>query len=135
MTIHESACPHHTKVSKFWDGLRDGILYGTKCKKCGNLTFPPKADCEKCKSSDIDWIQLSGDGELLTYTINKVPPPTFADFPEYIIAIVKLKEGPRLMTWLTDINAEEVKIGMKLKAEPKETPDGRLTYEFKPVKN
>lgn len=135
MSIQASACPYHTKVSQFWDGLKDGILYGTKCKKCGTVMFPPKADCAKCITSDMEWIQLSGEGELITYTINKVPPQSFANYPEYIIGIVKLKEGPRAMAWVIEVSPQEIKIGMKLKAKTEECVDGRLTYKFKPLRS
>ncbi len=134
MSKCDSACPYHTKISKFWDGLREGILYGTKCKKCNSIMFPPKADCEGCMSSEIDWIQLSGEAELITYTVNTVPPESFTRYSKYIIGIVKLKEGPKAMTWITEVTPDQVQIGMKLKADPKETPDGILTYEFKPLK-
>jgi len=57
-----------SKTEKFWRGLKEGKVYATKCKKCGAIHFPPAADCSKCYSSDMEWIELSNEAEIETYT-------------------------------------------------------------------
>ena len=121
------------KITKFWDGLKEGKLFTTKCKKCGKLNFPPAADCVQCLSSDMEWVELSGEAELETYTQVVIQPATFAQYEPYIVAIGKLKEGVKALAWLTSIKREDVKIGMKLKVRAKVTPEGRATYEFVPA--
>ena len=47
-----------SKTAKFWDELKEGKVYTTKCAKCGVLHFPPVADCGVCGSSGVDWVEL-----------------------------------------------------------------------------
>jgi len=49
------------------------------------------------------------------------------------VAIARLKEGVRALAWLTDVKKKDVKVGLKVKLVGKVTPEGRLTYEFKPI--
>ncbi len=122
-----------SKTLKFWEGLKEGKIYATKCKKCGRLYFPPVADCAECYSSDMEWIELSGEGEIETFTHVIVKPASFQDEPPYTVAIARLKEGVRALAWLTDVKKKDVKVGLKVKLVGKVTPEGRLTYEFKPI--
>ena len=50
----------YTKVDKFADYLQKGKLMGTKCKKCGERYFPPRAACLKCLTDTTEWIEYSG---------------------------------------------------------------------------
>lgn len=123
------------RIIKFWDGIREGKLLTTKCKKCHRVYFPPKMDCPDCMISGMDWVELSGDAELESFSQVFVKPASFSKYPDYICAVGKLKEGPRVLAWLTGIKKEDAKVGMKLKLEPKVVPEEeRLTYEFIPVK-
>ena len=122
------------RTEKFWNGIKEGKIYATKCKKCGALYFPPVADCANCFSSDMEWVELSGEGEVETFTHVIVRPVSFADEPPYTVAIARLKEGVRVLAWLTGAKKTEIKVGMPVKLEAKVTPEGRLTYEFKPLK-
>jgi len=122
-----------SKTLKFWEGLKEGKIYTTKCKKCGKLYFPPVADCAECYSSEMEWIELSGEGEIETFTHIIVKPASFQDEPPYTVAIARLKEGIRALAWLTGVKKKDVKIGMKVRLVAKVTPEGRLTYEFKPI--
>jgi uncharacterized OB-fold protein len=122
-----------SRTSKFWKGLEEGKVYATKCQKCGLLHFPPVADCGSCGSSELNWTVLCGNGELVTFTQVFVKPASFADESNYIVAIAQLDEGVKALAWLTGINRENVKVGMKVKLVAKVFPDRRVAYEFIPV--
>mgnify|MGYP001626182789 FL=1 len=122
-----------SKTKKFWDGLREGKIYGTKCRKCGRLYFPPVADCGECYSSDMDWVELSGEGEIITFTHIIVRPVSFQDQQPYTVAIAQLREGVKALAWLTDVKRKDIKVGMKVRLVAKVMEDGRVTYEFKPA--
>jgi len=122
-----------SKTLKFWEGLKEGKIYTTRCKNCGKLYFPPVGDCAECYSSDMEWIELSGEGEIETFTHIIVKPASFQDEPPYTVAIARLKEGVRALAWLTGVKKKDVKVGMKVRLMAKVTPEGRLTYEFKPI--
>jgi uncharacterized OB-fold protein len=108
----------YTKVERFADELRNNKLMGTKCKKCGEVYFPPRADCTKCMSNDMEWRNHSGKGKLVTFTTIHAAPTGFDDIAPYTIGVVDLQEGGRLLAWVEGIKPEELKIGMELRATP-----------------
>jgi len=121
-----------SKTQKFWEGLKEGKVYATKCLKCGKLYFPPVADCSNCRSSEVEWVELSSEAEIETYTHVVVRPGSFQHFKPYTVAIGKLKEGVKVLAWLTGVKLSEVKTGMKAKLIAKVAQDGNPTYEFVP---
>ena len=122
-----------SKTLKFCEGIKEGKIYTTKCKKCGKLYVPPVGDCANCLSSDMEWVELSGEGEIETFTHVIVKPASFQNEPPYTVAIARLKEGVRALAWLTGVKKRDVKVGLKVKLVARVTPEGRLTYEFKPI--
>ncbi|MEM2794047.1 MAG: Zn-ribbon domain-containing OB-fold protein [Candidatus Methanomethylicia archaeon] len=122
-----------SRIKQFWDGLKEGKVLATKCKNCGTLNFPPVADCPNCYSSDIEWIPISSEGEIETFTHVVVKPQSFQEYEPYTIAIAKLKDGVRVLAWLTGALIEDVKVGMKVKLKAKISQEGALTYEFTPI--
>jgi uncharacterized OB-fold protein len=122
-----------SKTQKFWDGIKEGKLYTTKCKKCKKLNFPPIADCPTCLSSNMEWVELSGKGEIETFTHIPVKPASFQSCNDYTIAIARLNEGVRVLAWLTGAKLSDTKVGMKVKLVAKTTPEGMPTYEFVPI--
>jgi uncharacterized OB-fold protein len=121
-----------SKTLKFWYGLKEGKVYGTKCLKCGELNFPPAADCANCYSSEVEWVELSNEAEIETYTYIVVRPSSFQNYKPYTVAIGKLKEGVRVLAWLTGLKLSEIKTGIKVKLIAKVNQDGTPTYEFVP---
>jgi uncharacterized OB-fold protein len=121
----------YTKVDKFADYLHKGKLMGTKCKKCGEIYFPPRADCLKCMDDSFDWIEFSGKGTLNSFTTIHAAPKGFDDIAPYTIGIVDLKEGGRLLAWIGDIPKDEIKNDMLVKVVPRifeEIPEIKLYY-------
>jgi len=121
------------KTQKFWDGIKEGKIYTTKCKKCGKTFFPPVADCPTCLSSDTEWIQLSNEAKIETFTHIPIMPATFQHYEPYTIAIGRLKEGVAVLAWLKGVKLEDTKVGMKVKLKARVAPEGMLTYEFVPI--
>jgi hypothetical protein len=121
-----------SKTLKFWEGLKEGKVYATKCKKCGKVYFPPVADCFNCLSSEMDWVELSSEAEIETFTHVVVRPTTFQQCKPYTVAIGKLKEGVRVLAWLTGFKLSQISVGMKVKLVAKISPEGYATYEFVP---
>ena len=119
-----------SRTVKFWDGLKEGKVYATKCQKCGKLHFPPVADCGNCSSSEVEWIILEGEGEIITFTQVFVKPISFSEEPAYIVAIARLNDGIKALAWLTGVKRENVKVGMKVRLMAKVEPDGKAVYEF-----
>ena len=103
-------------IESFYKFIAEGKLMGVKCKKCGNVMVPPRPLCDKCMSRNLEWIQLKGEGELVSFTIIHVPPIQFASMAPYAVAIVKLDEGPKIPGMVKGITQpNQLKIGMRMK--------------------
>jgi uncharacterized OB-fold protein len=85
----------------FWDGCREGELRLQRCTVCRHCYFPPRPFCPKCASRQIEVFRASGRGILWSYVINHRPRPDMGAEP-YAIAVVKLEEGPTMMTNIVD---------------------------------
>jgi uncharacterized OB-fold protein len=119
-----------SKTLAFWEGLKQGKVLATKCTQCGKIYFPPNADCPDCSDSSLEWVELSKEAEIETFTHVVVRPTSFQQNKPYTVAIGKLKEGVRVLAWLTGFKLSEIKVGMKVKLVAKVTPEGNPTYEF-----
>jgi len=94
----------------FAEGLREGKLLGLKCNKCGAYTVPPKKVCMECGSEDLEIAQLSGKGQIQTFTVIRVPPEGF-DAP-YVVGMAELDEGPWLMGNIVDVDCDEASMDL-----------------------
>jgi len=123
-----------TKIQKFFEGLKEGKIYMTQCKKCGQKFFPPQSDCPKCLESNMDWIPLKGEGELLTCTKIFVKPSTYTHYKDYIVGIAQMNEGVKVLAWLKTNDPTKTKPRMKVRLTTvKREPEGFITYEFIPL--
>ncbi len=121
-----------TKVADFVKYLEKGKIMATRCRKCGQLYFPPRADCPNDLSTDMTWEELSGKCKLLTYTTAYFAPTSFQEDLPYTLALARCEEGVNVYARLNkDIGENEAHIGMDLKLSPLQLPNGRITYEFK----
>ncbi len=119
-----------SKTHEFWDALKEGRFVTTKCTKCGNVSFPPQADCPKCMSNEFQWIDFGRDAVLVTYTQVKIPPASFAGSEPYTIAIGELSDGLKVLAWLEGVKQEETKPGMELRIEARSSKEGNAYYVF-----
>ena len=119
-----------TKVNDFIDYLEKGKVAGTVCKNCGKKFFPPRADCYKCLSSDMDWFVVDGTGSLITYSTLRYAPVGFENELPYTIALVDFGEYKVFGRMSKKIPEDEIKVGMQLKPEVVTLPNGQLLYEF-----
>lgn len=95
--VSEKAVPVPTpETQPYWDGAAAGELRLQRCRACGRAYFYPRPVCPHCASDDVAWFAASGDATLHSYVINERPARGFT--APYVIAVVQLPEGPRMMT-------------------------------------
>lgn len=103
--------------------LTKGTLLGLKCKACGSITIPPKMTCQECGSTDLEVVEVSKKGKIVTFTNVSVAPEGRQNEVPYIIALVRLDEGPWIMGNLIDMDpalanmeliGREVSVGFKV---------------------
>jgi uncharacterized OB-fold protein len=122
-----------SRTKKYWEGLKEGKVYATKCKKCGQNYYPPQIDCFQCLTSDVDWIQLS-NGSIETFTQVYLKPQGFTHHERnYIIAIAKTTEGVKVMGWIQENDVKVIKVGVPIKISAEIMPDGFPAIIFKPA--
>ena len=110
----------YTKVGDFAQHLKDGRLTGSRCKKCGATSFPPRADCEACMSGEFEWFEMSGKATLHTFTKIVVAPTGFEDVVPYPVGVADLEETGRVLAWIGDtVKEQEIEIGMPLQVVPR----------------
>ena len=79
---------------EYEEGLRNGKLLGLRCASCGGITSHPMPVCQWCGGRSLARAELCGEGELMTFTVIRVPSEGFEEEAPYIPCLVKTKEGP-----------------------------------------
>ncbi|MBW2058674.1 MAG: Zn-ribbon domain-containing OB-fold protein [Deltaproteobacteria bacterium] len=119
------------KVEPFVEWLVKGKVMAARCRKCGGTQFPPQVDCPRCLSEDMEWIEVSGTGRLVTYTVVHYGPIGFEDRAPYILALGAFEDGVQILAVLdSDMAQEDIRIGMSLKVVPVLLPHNRIAYQF-----
>lgn len=115
------------ETAHYFDGCAAGRLMLQHCRTCDAPWFPPQLRCPRCGGDDVTLVAASGRGTLVSFVINHRRAPGFD--PPYVLALVQLAEGPRLLTNLVDCDPDPatVTVGMTvaLQFQPVTSPDGR----------
>jgi uncharacterized OB-fold protein len=101
----------------FWAGAEEGRFLLQACD-CGARIFPPRVVCPKCWAGELRWEQASGLATVYSFSVLERPPTeAFADLVPYVVAMVDLDEGPRMMTNIVGCPPPEVTVGMRVRVE------------------
>ena len=110
-------------------------LQGTVCENCGQYSFPPRAVCPKCKSRNQKPFVFSGKGTVFSFTTIYQTIGAYQDKVPYLVALIDLDEGPRITAQLTDVEWDEVHIGMPVEMVVRkyyeDGADGPIFYGYK----
>ena len=119
----------------FWDAVKRHQLSLPKCKACGQLHYFPRPFCPHCFSWDLEWVRCSGKGKLYSYVINHRPAPGFEEEAPYVIAVVELDEGPRMLSNLIDIEPtpEAVHVDMPVEILFQDVNEEMAMFKFRPA--
>ena len=134
MTVSRAPLPQPTPESKpFFDALKERRLLIQRCQECGHAYYYPRPFCPACLSGRVEWEQASGRGKLYSFVINQRAAPGFV--APYIIAVVELDEGPRMMTNLVDVepDPELVRCEMPVEIVFDDVDDNFTLPRFRPI--
>lgn len=98
----------------FWDACRDERLEVSACDECGHLFLPPGPCCPSCWSRNLSTSVVSGAGRVYSYVVYRrtyhpgMPAP-------YVVALIELDEGPRLISNVVGCPPEDVEIDMSVR--------------------
>jgi len=120
-----------SKVNDFVDYLEKGKVMYTRCKDCGLVFFPPRADCYQCLTSNMEWAEVSGNGKLISYSKLEYAPIGFGDDLPYSIALLDYGDYKVFGRLANDIPENDIQVGMEMKTEVNSLPNGQLNYVFR----
>ncbi|MFH1935528.1 MAG: Zn-ribbon domain-containing OB-fold protein [Pseudomonadota bacterium] len=120
-----------SKVNDFIDYMEKGKVMHTRCKDCGLVFFPPRADCYQCLTSNMEWLEVSGNGKLISYSKLEYAPVGFGDDLPYSIALLDYGDYKVFGRIANDTPEDDIQVGMEMKTEVNNLPNGQLNYVFR----
>jgi hypothetical protein len=126
-------------VPRYWREEKPRYrLLGERCAGCGARYFPRTPVCA-CGGTEFKPYKLPETGKVVSWTVIRSPPEGYEKYAPYIVALVELDDGLRLLSQLTDVAAEQVRSGMRVEAVLRKVkedgPAGIIQYgyKFRPV--
>lgn len=110
-------------------------LEGQRNRHTGEIRFPPAPP--RLGETDDTWepYVLSGRGRVYSFSVVRQPPEGFEELPPYLIALVRLDEGPMVTAQLTDCDLEQAAIDMPVEMVTRRLrdlgPTGLIVYGYK----
>jgi uncharacterized OB-fold protein len=136
-STHTGPIPKPTPETKpFWDAAKQHQLRIQRCRDCAQHYFYPRPLCPHCLSRNVEWVDCSGRGRLHTFVINYRPPRNFPLQQPFIIGIVELDEGVRMMSNIVGIEADPTRLrcDMPLEVVFEDLTDTITLPKFRPVR-
>jgi uncharacterized OB-fold protein len=128
--------PASERSAPFWDATRARRLVQRRCRDCGAWAQFAIGLCPRCRSADFEWQPVSGRGVVHTFTVVRAAAPSleWAARTPYVVALVELEEGPRLMTNIVGSDPETVAVGAAVRVgwEPLENGRAYPVFELVP---
>jgi uncharacterized OB-fold protein len=116
-------------TQEWWDATKEQRLVVQHCPSCGHRQHYPRPICLQCGSSELDWIECSGDAVVHSYTIVRRDLGPAFDTP-HVVALVDLAEGPRLTTNLVGADADGWSCDEPVRLTWRALGDGRHLPQF-----
>jgi len=123
-------------VPRFWREIPHKYrLMGSRCRRCGAVYHPRRPVCRRCGSRELEDVPLSGRGRLLAFTVIRRAPSDLDEYKPYIVGLVELEDGVRVLSQIVDCTPADLKPGMELEATPRRIrahgPAGVIEYGYK----
>ena len=121
----------------FWDGVNAHELRIQR-RPDGSLQHPPVPAVWQDKNAPIDYVVSSGNGTVYSYVVHHAPKVPGRSLP-FVIALVELDEGVRMLGELRGVEPSEVQIGMPVRATYIDFPDSDISpawtlYAWEPAR-
>jgi uncharacterized protein len=115
----------------YWNAARQRRLLIRACKTCGTMHFMPRHLCPACWSDQLEWVESKGTGIVHSFTIiRRAPAAAFAPRAPYVVALIELDEGPRMLANVLGDDALSVNIGDRVRVTFEDRGDGAMIPQF-----
>jgi uncharacterized OB-fold protein len=85
-------------TAPYWEAARAARLLIQRCDSCRQHIFYPRSVCPHCMSDEIQWVAAAGTGTVYSYTVVHRSPDSFKQDVPYVVALIDLDEGVRMMS-------------------------------------
>jgi len=137
MNIDHSAkfIPRPTaETQHYWDGCAEGELRFQLCLSCGHRQLYPRLICTQCMGRELGWQAASGSGEIVSFSIvRRAVSSAYAPELPYVVALIKLTEGPTLMSNVVDCDVASVVVGQAVELLFESWTEDISVPKFRPV--
>jgi uncharacterized OB-fold protein len=118
----------------YWDATREHRLVLQYCEDCNRLIHYPRIACPHCGSVRLSWREASGRGTVYSFTVveSNAPSAFLVDMP-YVVAVVELAEGVRMLTNIVDCDPHALRCDMQVKVVFEKLGDEFVLPKFRPA--
>lgn len=119
----------------YWQSATRGQFVLPHCKACDQVFFYPRAWCPQCFGQDLDWINASGRGVVYSFSVvHQAPFPAYRGDVPYVLAVIELAEGPRMMANVLHCDPATVCVGMPVEVTFEVRGEMKIP-QFQPVRS
>jgi uncharacterized OB-fold protein len=135
-TVQKFMPAKNPETEAFWKACQQRRLLIQHCSHCDHYQFYPRSLCVSCGQRDPEWFEASGRGKVESWTVVRTPvSPAYAELIPYVIALIRLEEGPCMMGQLRDCDVESVQTGMAVTVVFEDWSEQVTMPLFKPAAN
>jgi len=132
LDIKRDAPPPRSFSKTYWDATREKKLLLQYDPKVGRYQFYPRATGIATGNRKLEWREVSGKGEIFSFTVARRTREPFRGHEPFLIVLVTLDEGVNVMANMIDCTLEEMKIGLRVKPYWAPLPNGTHLLMFTP---
>ena len=123
-----------TEGAAFWANARQHQLSSQCCADCGGYQFPPRFVCGRCGGRTLAWKPVSGKGRVYSFTIvYRAPEAAFIPDVPYVVAVIDLAEGGRIMSNVIGCTPDQVRVDMPVEVVFEDVSDEITLPRFRPA--
>ncbi len=116
----------------FWDGCQEERFLLPICAACGEGRWPPGPMCPACQSQEVNWVESAGQGEVYSWIVANHPVhPDLVDQVPYVVALIELEHGIRVVGNVAGCEPDDVEAGMPVELYFEELEDGSRLPNFR----
>ncbi len=118
----------------FWEATKQHELRYQVCDDCSSVVFFPRRHCPHCMGFRLSWRTSAGEGTVYTFTIiRQIGHPAFRPLVPYVVAWIDLDEGFRMVSNVVGVDAEQVRIGQRVRVTWEDQEGGIALPVFTPA--
>jgi uncharacterized protein len=121
------------ETAAFWAATLDGTLLLQRCGNCGKACYYPRYVCPHCHATALIDFSASGRGTIYSYTVTSRGILEYANAGAYVLAMIELDEGPKMVSNIIDCDPAELAIGQRVEVVFIDTGGGGALPRFRPV--